>query len=35
MLGLRLASGLKLALAYKQISQVALPYQQGQLYQLY
>ena len=30
-----LASGLKLALVYKQISQVGLPYHPGQLYQLY
>ena len=29
-----LASGLKLALVYKQISQVGLPYHPGQLYQL-
>ena len=29
-----LASGLNLALVYKQISQVALPYHLGQLYQL-
>ena len=29
------ASGLKLALVYKQISQVGLPYHPGQLYQLY
>ena len=30
-----LASGLKLALVYKQISQVGLPHHRGQLYQLY
>ena len=30
-----LASGLKLALVYKQISQVGLRYHPGQLYQLY
>ena len=30
-----LASGLKLALVYKQTSQVGLPYHPGQLYQLY
>ena len=30
-----LASRLKLAMVYKQISQVGLPYHQGQLYQLY
>ena len=29
-----LASGLKLALVYKQISKVGLPYHPGQLYQL-
>ena len=32
MLGLPLASGLKLALVYRQISQVGLPYQSGQLF---
>ena len=30
-----LASELKIALVYKQISQVGLPYHPGQLYQLY
>ena len=30
-----LASGLKLALVYKQISEVGLPYHPGQLYHLY
>ena len=30
-----LASGLKLALVYKQISQVGLPHHTGQLYRLY
>ena len=30
-----LASGLKLVLVYKQISQVGLPYHPGQLYHLY
>ena len=33
--GLTLASGLKLALVYKQISQVGLPYHVGQVNQLY